>query len=175
MAATGTFSDWLELLGLDERFANLLAGRERFAAVRAAIADARDTYPGVSQDYVSVLDLASTFVDDVEDLADQQREAVDEFNASVMAQGYSFSYDAGRLLSEDDRDQMHAIAEAIEADLDDLMAEMEDLQNEIEALNSEIEDLQESSAFDDLEAAESELEDAEAELQEAAEALEAYQ
>lgn len=175
MTATATLSDWLEILGLADPFSRLLAGAERFSAIRVTIAAARDVYPDVSQDYIAVLDLASELVDEAERIAAQQAAAVAEFNASVMDAGYFFAYDSDRLLSEADREEMAGIAQRIADDLEDLMSEIEGIEDEIEELENEIEALENDSAWDDLESAEDDLEAAADDLEEAAQALEEYE
>jgi len=175
VTATATLSDWLELLGLSEAFAGLFAGSERFTTLHSAIATARETYPGVSQDYISVLDLATRYVDEAQDVAREQAEAVADFNAAVVDAGYYFNYDSGRLLSSADRAEMQWIAEQVEDDLQAILDEIEDIEGEMESLQDDIEALEDDSAWDDLEAAEDDLEAATEELEDAAAALEAYE
>ena len=50
-----SFMDWMELLGLDGTLRDLFAGGLTIDDARDQVTDARDRFPGISQDYIALL------------------------------------------------------------------------------------------------------------------------
>jgi hypothetical protein len=133
-----TFQDWLELLGLDDTVADLLAGRTAIGVARAEAEAARSSWPGLAHDHVSVLDQLGPFFDEVSDVIDAQAEAVAAFNRSIAGFGPTFDHDGERLLTDADIEAMLDIRDSVLAQLAGLRSSAEAIADEIRSLFDEI-------------------------------------
>lgn len=169
--ATATFDDWLEVLGMREVLADLLAGRSTLSAAREAADDARNGYHNTSVDFISVLDRLNTVFDEVTQLIEEQGDALSDFRDEISELGHFFRVPDDRLMDDDDRSEIEIIIEQIRGDAEDLADEAADIGDDLEQIAGEIEDLA-SDAEDGITDAEDEVDAAEAELEDAASDLE---
>jgi hypothetical protein len=151
-----TFEDWLALLSVRPQVHGLLEGTETYAAALAAVRDRRAVYPGVSEDYVAVIDAVVEQLEPVADLIAEQEqrleafaEAIDEVRLLVggARPQWRLPDAAGRLLTADERADLErirdelraAVVEHTQEELARIEREREDLEAEAESLAAEIE------------------------------------
>ncbi len=136
---TVRMEDWLELLGLTGSVQQLLAGQRTLSDAREDVESAKTTWPGVSQDFVSVLDQLNPFFDDVADVISEQHDLIDEFNNAVGEFGETFPAPQDRLLNEEDLGDIADIRDALLDFLAELHSQIESIVDEIEDLLNELE------------------------------------
>lgn len=168
-----SFTDWLELLGLSDASAGLLAGEATLPETRDRVNDAKTERPSVSQDFVSVLDQLEPFYDAVSEAIAEQTEFIERFNAAVSQFGENFPAPGDRLLNDNDLQQMAEIRRQLLDRISETSLQLQDVADEIQALLDELDGLQSgmdegdpfagedmATAIDDLNALRDQMEDA---------------
>lgn len=175
MATQDSFFDWLELLGLKAVFDGLVAGRTTAADADDAVEAARDQYPGISQDYIAMLDQARAFIAEMRTVMRAEEDEIRQFNDDAASDDYYFVYTPGRLLTEDERAWFEELQQRLQADLQQHQATLQQLGRKAGRLNNEIERLAQDAedeiedALDKLKTVEENLEDAQDDLETVAE------
>jgi hypothetical protein len=141
MSLDVTFTDWLELLGLQSTIDELLAGQSSLTDARGRVEVARTSWPSVSQDFVPILDQLEPFFQDVADTIDEQHNLLADFNSAVSGFGPTFPIPDDRLLTQEDLEEIVEIRDGLFDMVLEQRSQVESLIDEIERLQDELQDL----------------------------------
>ena len=147
MSLDVTFTDWLELLGLQDTIDELLAGERSLTDARGRVEAARTSWPGVSQDFVPILDQLDPFFQDVADTIDEQHNLLAEFNSALFGFGPTFPIPEDRLLTQSDLEEIAEIRDGLLDMFLEQRSQVEALIDEIDRLQEELQDL--TGGFDE--------------------------
>lgn len=123
MAYSATFDDWLALLEVRTEFLETFEGQRQIGVAVSDLDVARDRWPGVDQDYVEVLDQATTVLVGLRDTVAEQAAWLQRLRDQVRiinaVQEYVFVHDPpadpdDRLLSQTELDAVRRVVEEID-------------------------------------------------------------
>jgi hypothetical protein len=118
-----TFDDWLALLGVRTQFLDTFQGARQIGETEDDLFAARETWPGVDQDYVDVLDQATEVVVTLRETVAEQADWLDKLRDEVRRinalQEHVFVHDPpddpdDRLLNRTELDAVQRVLEKID-------------------------------------------------------------
>jgi wobble nucleotide-excising tRNase len=155
MPYQATIDDWLALLGLSGTIRDVFSGYATIDEALTALNDARATWPGVSQDYVAVIDAVKDQVNQLADVISDQNTVLDDLNRVIsdirsdLPDGIDGPEDpprpVNRLLTQAERDLLDRISRELQEMEADVEAWADDLETAADEAEQQAQDAQDAA------------------------------